>query len=137
MVMSGDEAKSVILGKDGLVSNMKAGGAVLLTATIKPNEESRIAEAVEGSGINLIDSPVSARYPGAQSGTLTLMAAEPDGILEQFAPVMEAVSGTIHRVGEKAGMGKTVKTCLQTLIGSIFSVTFEAYVLTATAGVKR
>ena len=65
------------------------------------------------------------------------MAAEPNAILEQFAQVMEAVSSTIHRVGEKAGMGQTVKARLKTLIGSIFSVTFEAYVLTARTGVKR
>ena len=136
MVMTGDEAKSIILGKDGLVSRMKPGGAVLLTATIKPHEAQEIAAAMEGSGINLIDSPVSGGYPGAQSGTLTLMAAAPDTILDQFAPVMEAVSGTIHRIGESAGMGQTVKACLQTLIGSIFSATFEASVLAAKAGVK-
>ena len=65
MVMTGEEAKLVILGKDGLVSHMKAGGAFLLTATIKSNEASGIAAALESSGINLIDSPVSGGYPGA------------------------------------------------------------------------
>nr|WP_283054243.1 NAD-binding protein [Thetidibacter halocola] len=33
-------------------------------------------------------------------------------------------------------MGQTVKACLQTLIGSIFSATFEASVLAAKAGVR-
>ena len=65
MVMTGEEAKLVILGKDGLVSHMKAGGAVLLTVTIKSKEASGIAAALESSGINLIDSPVSGGYPGA------------------------------------------------------------------------
>ena len=136
MVMTGDEAKSVILGKDGLVAHMKKGSAVLLTATIKPHEAQEIAAAMDGSGIHLVDSPVSGGYPGAQSGTLTLMSAAPSAVLDQFAPVMEAVSGTIHRIGEAAGMGQTVKACLQTLIGSIFSATFEASVLAAKAGVK-
>jgi len=49
---------------------------------------------------------------------------------------MEAVSGTIHRVGDTPAQGQTVKACLQTLIGSIFSATFEASVLAAKAGVK-
>ena len=91
MVMTEDEAKSVILGKDGLVSHMKKGSAVLLTATIKPDEAQGIGAAMDGSGIHLVDSPVSGGYPGAQSGTLTLMSAAPSAVLDQFAPVMEAV----------------------------------------------
>ena len=50
---------------------------------------------------------------------------------------MEAVSQTIHHVGEDAGIGQTVKACLQSLIGSIFSATFEAAVLAAKAGGQR
>ena len=107
-----------------------------MTATIKPHEAQDIAAAMEGSGIHLIGSPVFGGYPGAQSGTLTLMAAAPSTVLDKFAQVMEAVSGTIHRIGEDAGMGQTINACLQTLIGSIFSATFEASVLAVKAGVK-
>lgn len=136
MVMNGDQAKSVILGDQGLVANLPPGGAVILTATIKPSEARDIGAAMEGSGIRLIDSPVSGGFPGAQSGTLTMMAAGEPAVLDEYAPVMEAVSKTIHRVGASAGEGQTVKACLQTLIGSIFSATFEAAVLAAKAGVS-
>ena len=136
MVMNGDQAKSVILGDDGLINHMPKGGAVILTATIKPREAREIGAAMEGSGIALIDTPVSGGFPGAQGGTLTMMAAAPGAVLDAFKPVMEAVSATIHRVGDSAGMGQTVKACLQTLIGSIFSATFEASVLAAKAGVS-
>ncbi len=136
MVMNGDQAKSVILGEAGLIAHMEKGGAVALTATIKPREAREIAVAMEGSGIHLIDSPVSGGFPGAQGGTLTMMAAAPDAILDAFKPAMEAVSATIHRVGDEAGQGQIVKACLQTLIGSIFSATFEASVLAAKAGLK-
>ncbi len=138
MVMNGDQARQVILGGEsdpGLVSTMRPGGVVLLTATINAWEASEIAEGLDGSGIELIDSPVSGGFPGAQGGTLTMMAAGSDSALETAAPAMEAVSKTIHRVGTTAGMGQTVKACLQSLIGSIFSATFEASVLAAKAGV--
>lgn len=135
MVMDGDQAKSVILGEDGLVAHMAKGGAVILTATIKPSEARQIGRAMAGSGIHLVDSPVSGGFPGAQSGTLTMMAAGDATVLDRYAPVMQAVSKTIHRVGEHAGDGQTVKACLQSLIGSIFSATFEAAVLAAKAGV--
>ena len=134
MVMTGDEAKDVILG-DGLVSTMKPGGAVILSATIKPREAREIGAVLEGTGLHLIDTPVSGGYPGAQGGTLTMMAAAPPAVLDQFAPVMEAVSANIHRVGENPGDGQTVKACLQSLIGAQFSATFEAAALAAKAGV--
>ncbi|WP_112322512.1 NAD(P)-dependent oxidoreductase [Oceanibium sediminis] len=135
MVMNGDQAKAVILGQDGLVSHMPRGGAVILSATVKPAEAREIGAAMDGSGVHLIDTPVSGGFPGAQGGTLTMMAAAPDDVLDAFAPVMQAVSATIHRVGTAPGEGQTVKACLQSLIGSIFSATFEAAALAARAGV--
>ena len=136
MVMNGDQAKSVILGPDGLVENMHQGGVVILSATIKPHEAVEIGAAMQGSGIDLIDTPVSGGFPGAQGGTLTMMAAAPDDVMVRARPVLEAVSASIHHVGTKAGDGQTVKACLQSLIGSVFSATFEAAALAAKAGVS-
>ncbi|MEP2706173.1 MAG: NAD(P)-dependent oxidoreductase [Roseibium sp.] len=136
MVMNGDQAKSVILGPDGLIENMAEGSAVILSATIKPREAREIGNLVAGSGVYLIDSPVSGGFPGAQNGTLTMMAAAPEAVLDSFAPVMEAISANIHRVGTKPGDGQTVKACLQSLIGAQFSATFEAAALAAKAGVS-
>jgi len=136
MVMNGDQAKSVILGPDGLVENMEQGGVVILSATIKPHEAVEIGAAMQGSGIDLIDTPVSGGFPGAQGGTLTMMAAAPDDVMARARPVLEAVSASIHHVGTKAGDGQTVKACLQSLIGSQFSATFEAAALAAKAGVS-
>ena len=136
MVMNGEQAKSVILGENGLASYMSKGGAVLLTATIKPLEAREIDAALQGSGVHLIDSPVSGGFPRAQNGTLTMMAAAASDVLDKYATIMESVSSTIHRVGTHAGEGQVMKSCLQTLIGSIFGATFEAAALAAKAGVS-
>ena len=64
-----------------------------------------------------------------------MMASAPDAVLDEFEPVMSAVSQHIHRVGTTPGMGQTVKACLQSLIGAQFSATFEAAALAAKAGV--
>ena len=135
MVMKGSEVKDVIFGSDGLLTTMSTGGAIMLSATIKPNEAREIGGGMAGSGIHLIDTPVSGGFPGAQSGTLTLMAAAPSATLDEFAPIMEVVSESIHRVGTNPGDGQTVKACLQSLIGAQFSATFEAAALAAKAGV--
>lgn len=136
MVMKGAEAHEVILGEGGLAQTMAPGGTILLTSTIKPAEARAIGDGLQGTGLHLIDSPVSGGYPGAQSGTLTLMAAASDNVLGDAKPVLEAVSSAIHHVGTAPGEGQVVKACLQSLIGSIFSATFEAAALAAKAGVS-
>ena len=136
MVMNGDQAKSIIFGEGGLTSTMSKGGLILLTATIKPSEAQEIGSALDGTGLVLIDSPVSGGFPGAQNGTLTMMAAAPESVLECAKPVMEAGSASIHHVGDKAGDGQIMKACLQSMIGAIFSATFEAASLAAKAGVS-
>ena len=135
MVMKGAEVKDVIFGNNGLLTTMSNGSSIMLSATVKPNEAREIGDGMVGSGIHLIDTPVSGGFPGAQNGTLTLMAAAPAATLDEFAPIMEAVSKNIHRVGTKPGDGQTVKACLQSLIGAQFSATFEAAALAAKAGV--
>ena len=136
MVMNGSQAMDVIAADGGLTSYLSAGSALILTATIKASEAREIGTAMEGSGIHLIDSPVSGGFPGAQGGTLTMMAAGESSVLDEYKPIMEAVSKTIHRVGENVGDGQVVKSCLQTLIGSIFGATFEAAALAAKAGIS-
>lgn len=136
MVMTGNQAKDVVLGEDGLIRSLKPGSTVILTATIKAAEARDIAEGLDGSGIALIDTPVSGGFSGVQNGTLTMMAAAPADLLERCRPVMAAVSANIHRVGTEPGMGQTVKACLQSLIGSVFAATFEASALAAKAGVS-
>ena len=136
MVMKGAEAYEVILGDCGLAQSMAPGGTILLTSTVKPAEARAIGDGLKGTGLHLIDSPVSGGYPGAQGGTLTLMAAVSGNVLGDANPVLEAVSSAIHHVGTAPGEGQVVKACLQSLIGSIFSATFEAAALAAKAGVS-
>ena len=136
MVMTGDQAKSVILGDDGLAANMPKGSVIILTATIKPNEATEIGKALNGTGIGLVDSPVSGGFPGAQGGTLTMMAAGSDADMKTARPAMEAISSTIWKVGDQPGQGQTVKACLQSLLGAMFSATFEASAMAAKAGIS-
>lgn len=135
MVLNGDQAKSAIFGDDGLTKGMKSGGVIILSATIKPMEARKIGENLADTGIDMIDTPVSGGFDGAQNGTLTMMAAAPKAVFDANQDVMNAVGSKIFHVGEEPGMGQTIKACLQGLIGSIFTATFEAAVLGAKSGV--
>ena len=135
MVLNGTQAKSAILGDDGLVNGLKTGGVILLSATIKPSEAREIARDLQGTGIDMIDTPVSGGHAGAIAGTLTMMAAAKKEVFDANQDVLTAVGERIFHVGEEPGMGQTVKAALQALIGSIFAATFEAAVLAAKSGV--
>lgn len=136
MVMTGEQARAVTLDPGGLAETMAPGTTVLLTSTIGQGAAREIGEALAARGIAMVDSPVTGGFAGAQDGTLTMIAAAPDTVMAQMRPVMEPISATILHVGQGPGDAQTVKTCLQSLIGSIFAATFEAAALAAKAGVS-
>ncbi len=135
MVLNGAQAASVVGGEQGLRQSMSPGSTIIITATIEPSEVRQIEQLLEGSGIHLIDSPVSGGKAGAENGTLTMMAAAPTQVLESQRDVLQAVGKDIFHVGEEIGMGQTVKASLQALIGSTFTAIFESLVLGSKAGV--
>ena len=136
MVMNGDQFKQVIFGEAGLLSGLKTGSTIIVTATIHPREMVEIGESLASSGINLIDSPVSGGKSGADNGALTLMSAADKAVLEDCREVFEAVGTKIFHVGEKIGMGQTIKAALQAFMGASFTAIFESLVLGAKCGIK-
>jgi 3-hydroxyisobutyrate dehydrogenase-like beta-hydroxyacid dehydrogenase len=136
MVMNGGQVEAVLFGADGALETLSDDAAIILTATIKPREGREIGARVIEAGKQIIDSPVSGGFPGAQGGSLTMMAAAPDALIAAKRHIMDAVSANIHHVGTNPGDGQSVKACLQSLIGSIFTATFEASTLAAKAGIS-
>ena len=136
MVMNGMQVEQVLFDPEGVVQTLAATAPVILTATIKPSEAVEIGKKLSERGLQIIDSPVSGGYSGAQNGTLTLMLSASEALLSAQRHILEAVSGNIHHVGEEVGQGQMMKACLQSLIGSIFSATFEASTLAAKAGIS-
>ena len=135
MVLNGDQAREVVAGENGLLSGMAAGSAIIMSATIHPAETREIGATAEAAGVEYIDTPVSGGKSGAESGTLTMMAAARAEVLAANRPVLEAVGEQIFHVGEEIGVGQTVKAALQAFIGASFAGIFESLVLGAKAGV--
>jgi 3-hydroxyisobutyrate dehydrogenase-like beta-hydroxyacid dehydrogenase len=135
MVLNGQQALRVVGGDDGLRSSMQPGSVVIVSATIGPEEVREIEKLLNGTGIEIIDTPVSGGKSGAESGTLTMMAAAKKEIFAAQQDVLQAVGKDIFHVGEEIGMGQTVKASLQALIGSTFTAIFESLVLGSKAGI--
>ncbi len=136
MVLNGHQVKEAVLGEQGLIHDLLPGTAIIVTATIHPSEIMELESPLDTNGIGLIDSPVSGGKPGAENGTLTLMAAGQKEVFENCKPLLEAVGKDIYHVGEEIGLGQKVKASLQALIGASFTAIFESLVLGVKAGVK-
>ena len=136
MVMNGRQVMDVITAEDGLLKSLKPGSTIILSATVEPKDARAAAQALEGTGVNLIDTPVSGGKSGADNGTLTMMTAAPKAVFEDNLPILNAVGEKIFHVGEEPGMGQTVKAALQAFIGASFTAIFESLVLGSKAGVS-
>ena len=136
MVMTGAQVMEVVAGAGGLMRCLRAGASIIVSATIQPAEMRAVEDAIAGSGLHLIDSPVSGGQPGAEAGTLTMMVAAKRAAFDENLDVLRAVGEEIFHVGEAIGMGQTVKAALQALIGVSFVGIFESLALGAAAGVK-
>ena len=135
MVMHGKQVHELVLGENGLLTTLKKGSCIIVTATIRPNEFDQLIEPCEKAGIGLIDSPVSGGRAGAEAGSLTLMASGKKEDLVSQAVVLDAISGKKFIVGNVPGLGMRAKTSLQTMIGTCFAAVFEGLALSAKAGV--
>ena len=136
MVMTGQQLHDVVVAEDGLLAGLKPGGAIIVSATVKPSEVRAIETPVAEANVALIDTPVSGGRPGAEAGTLTMMAAAKKEVLEAHRELFDAVGKNIFHVGERIGMGQTVKASLQGIIGTSFAGIFEALVLASKSGIK-
>ena len=133
MVMTGAQVMDVA---GDLRNTLQPGATLIVTATIQPAEVRAVERALAGSGLNLIDSPVSGGQFGAEAGTLTMMVAAQPDVFAANQDALNAVGGQIFHVGERIGMGQTVKAALQAYIGVSFVGIFESLALGAAAGIK-
>lgn len=133
MVMNAAQVMELLAG--GLKDAMRPGSTLIVTATIGRHGMLAVEKTLRGTGIDLLDCPVSGGKGGADGGTLTLMAAGPKPVFDARQDVLSAIASKIFHVGETIGQGQAVKACLQALIGVTFEALFETMVLGAKAGI--
>ena len=134
LVVNAAQTEQVLFDAGGLASSLKRGAVVIASATVDPTLpplwEARLAER----GLWLIDAPVSGGAAKAAAGQMTVMAS---GKAEAFAAagaLLEAIAGKVYRLGERAGLGSTVKMVNQHLAGVHIAAACEAMALGMRAG---
>ena len=92
-----------------------------------------IAAALAAKGITAVDSPVSGGVAGAVAGTLAVMVAGPRALCTELEPML-AVFGKVFFIGERPGMGQTMKLANNLLSATAMAATAEAVVFGVKSG---
>jgi 3-hydroxyisobutyrate dehydrogenase len=122
------EVEGVALGKDGLLSGMKKGGAYFDLSTNSPSVVRRIAAAFAEKGAHMLDAPVSGGPAGARSGRLALWIGGEKAIFDQHKAVLDAIGDQARYIGDigAGSVAKLVHNCagyaIQTALAEVFSL---------------
>src|SRR5215510_6489842 len=127
-----DVVFTVATGPDGVASGKKIRRFVDLSTT-GSRMAIRISDALKLHDIVQIDSPVSGGVGGAEKGTLAVMVAGPRTDYELLQPVL-AVIGKVFFIGEKPGMGQTMKLANNMLSATAMAASSEVMVMGVKAG---
>lgn len=127
-----DIVKAVALGGKGVIEGSKVKIFIDLSTT-GPRTACEVAEQLETKGIVAVDAPVSGGPAGADKGTLAVMVSGPRSLSEQLTPILSVI-GKVFWVGEKPGLGQTMKLCNNLLSATAITITSEALVMGTKAG---
>lgn len=134
LVVNAAQTEDVLFGDQGLAQGLRPGSVVVASATVDPALPPVWAERLAARGLHLIDGPVSGGARKAADGQMTVMAS---GTPEAFAAagtLLEAFAGKVYRLGDKPGIGSTVKMVNQHLAGVHIATACEAMALGMRAG---
>jgi hypothetical protein len=122
----------VATGEGGVIHGKRVKRFVDLSTT-GSRTAVEIAAALAKKNIAQIDSPVSGGVSGAVKGTLAVMVSGPRA---DVALVRDAlgVFGRVFEIGEKPGMGQTMKLANNVLSACNMAATCEAVVMGVKAG---
>ena len=103
-------------------------------STSGPAAAQAIAALLAPHGISAIDAPVSGGVKGAASGKLAIMASGPMAAMQRVRPLLE-VLGKVYELGEKPGLGQTVKLANNLMSAASLAIAAEALAMGVKAGV--
>lgn len=134
VVVNAAQTREILFGPDGAAAAAPKGAVVVSSATMAPSDAEALAARLDEAGLVLLDAPISGGAARAATGELTVMASGPAAAFERAAGVFDAVAVKVHRLGDRAGIGASVKMVNQLLAGVHIAAACEAITLASKLG---
>ncbi|MDX5371141.1 MAG: NAD(P)-dependent oxidoreductase [Pseudomonadaceae bacterium] len=127
--------RRVVFGPGGIVERARPGQLLVDFSSLEPAATREMAAELEArSGMRWVDAPVSGGTPGAEAGTLAIMAGGREEDVERIRPLLAHLGQRLTRMGD-VGAGQVTKVCNQMLVACNALVIAEVVGLAERAGV--
>lgn len=127
--------REVVFGPGGIVEGARPGQLLVDFSSLEPAATREMAAELEArTGMRWVDAPVSGGTPGAEAGTLAIMAGGRVEDVERLRPVLAHLGQRLTRMGE-VGAGQVTKVCNQMIVACNALVIAEVVALAERSGV--
>ncbi|MGN7212758.1 NAD(P)-dependent oxidoreductase [Brachybacterium paraconglomeratum] len=135
MVATPDQLEAVLFGEeDGIAGELTEGTVLLIMSTVGPAALDATAARLEGTGVRIVDAPVSGGAARAADGDLLVMVGGAESDVAAARPVLDALASNAPVVGPKPGDGQRFKIVNQLLCGVHIAAAGEALALADSMG---
>jgi len=113
LVATDEQVLSVCAGAGGLLPACRAGTAVLLCSSLRPETCQAVSDAAT-DGVAVLDAALTGGVRGAQAGTIHLLVGGDPAVLEALRPVLAPWTSSVHHLGPLGAgqVGKTVNNLI-------------------------
>ena len=135
MVATPDQLEAVLFGEeDGIAGELTAGTVLLIMSTVGPAALDATATRLEGTGVRIVDAPVSGGAARAADRDLLVMVGGAEADVAAARPVLDALASNAPVVGPRPGDGQRFKIVNQLLCGVHIAAAGEALALADSMG---
>ena len=134
VVVNAAQTEAVLFGASGVVPTLSAGSVVISCATMAPEAARALAQRCSEHDVLYLDAPMSGGAARAGTGELTFMASGTPQAFVAARPALEVMAGTIHELGDAAGVGSSFKIVNQLLAGVHIAAACEAITFASKLG---
>jgi 3-hydroxyisobutyrate dehydrogenase-like beta-hydroxyacid dehydrogenase len=128
------EAETAILGDDGIVKAARPGLIVGVASTVSPRTMQAIAAQLDGTGVKLIDMPLTRGEPAAEAGKMLTMVGGDEAAFEAVKPALATFADAVFHVGA-LGAGQVGKMVNNLILWACISANYEGFRLGEALGV--
>jgi 3-hydroxyisobutyrate dehydrogenase-like beta-hydroxyacid dehydrogenase len=137
MLADDHAVEGVVLGRDGIVENLRPGALHVSASTMSIAMSRRLTEAHAAAHQKFVAAPVFGRPEMAEGGKLVVVAAGESAAIEAASPIFEAVGQKTFVVSESPWRANLLKLSGNFLIASVIESLGEAIALVAKGGIDK
>ena len=133
--------QEAVFGENGVARGARKGSVLVDFSSIQPDASVRMAERLKSeTGMDWIDAPVSGGVPGAEAGTLAIMAGGTQEVFDRVESTVLDMAARFTLMGP-SGAGQTTRwpvapvAVQRVIVGCTMAVLAEAARLATNAGV--